>query len=88
MTTFDETTLTLPVRNMHGSNFETLQAEYIDAMKAVNEAVSIASKIDFNSRDYSGASDFQQAKSERMDALRKLYEAYIYFESIAISLND
>ena len=82
-----EKSFILPIKNLHGSNFESLQEEYINAMDSVRNSIDAISKIDFNSRDYSDMNQFQSAKKQRMEMISNLQNVFEYLEAIAIELN-
>lgn len=79
--------ITKPIKSINGTNSESLQMDYINAMNAINEAVEKIYKIEFNARDYATMNDFYEAKKERQNILSNLNLAYLYFEDVAISLN-
>jgi hypothetical protein len=79
----------VPVRNLHGSNMETLMNQYIDAIRKINAAmVQITEGIDFHARDYGTWDEFIKAKQERLDALKKLYDVHYYLRSVVENIDN
>lgn len=77
----------LPINNLHGTNIESLQNDYVKGMALLNDAIKhIAYSIEFNARDYIDSSQFAQAKKERLEMLQKLNDVYLYLEEIASSI--
>lgn len=78
---------TLPIKNLHGTNMESLQNDYIKGMNLLDDAIKhIAYKIEFNARDYSDSLEYLKAKKERLEMLQKLNDVYLYLEEIASSI--
>ncbi len=77
------TDLILPQIHMNGTGKKMLQRDYDNAYHKVCDAIDAIMKIEFSSRDYYTISPyaFQQARTQRRDALTKLTHVRDYLEN-------
>lgn len=75
-----------PIKTLHGTNQESLQNDYVNAMDKVREAIDSFRAIEFNARDYN-SENFRQAKEDRNKQLLNLEQVFLYLEDIASNIN-
>jgi hypothetical protein len=75
-----------PIKTLHGTNADSLQDDYINALNGIRIAKNRFLRIEFNARDYASFELFREAKSQRIDAYIKLEEVERYLETIVESI--
>jgi hypothetical protein len=78
----------LPVKTLHGSDWQALQNDYIRAMNKLRDAMEAVAFIEIHSRDYATFNDFSKARDEWYQALNSLSAVHDYLEESAIHLNS
>ena len=79
----EQTKFTMPLFHMNGNSVETLTRQYYNAFTKLQEFVDTFSGVDFHPRDYYPLGDeaWENARSERDEARRKINEVYKYLEA-------
>jgi hypothetical protein len=78
--------LTLPVKTIHGTSWNSLCEDYENARIAVEEAANALAKIEFNSRDYATGTWIDAVK-QRHDIYEKLSEVRDFLMTHSIHLS-
>jgi hypothetical protein len=77
--------LVYPTIHLNGTSAETLREDYVNAMRAIQDAIEAVEKIEFHMRDYYVIDRaWPVALEQHRERIKKLHSVKIEMEAIAV----